>query len=425
MSCLSPDQVLALAPDASAAAAARGVADASKWASAGVNEDAAWGEAKGSGKLPYQTAVDLKNLAYKCSCPSRKLPCKHALGLLLRHANNGVSPAEPPGWVQEWLEKRAERSTKQAERAEATPDSEAAAKRAEKRWSNILTGLDECESFLSDVVSQGLLSAQSARSWDQMAARMVDAQAPGVASRLKRIGAAIGVGDRWGHAVTGQIGSLSLLMEAARRVEALEEGLKADVLTTLGIPTKKENLTGEKVADVWDVLGQIVEVEDRISTCRSWLKARSSGRWAMHLSFSVAGQPYDFRPLPESALAARVQYYPSAWPLRVHVDDQEIVPFQPTGGGQMSECLELACQAWERNPWADLVPVHLGRASLARDGQSWYVVDEDGVSVRLQGAVPFDLLAMTGNAPCNLHGEWNGTSLRLLSAWGAWGYLAL
>ena len=32
---------------------------------------------------PYRTVADLAGPASKCTCPSRKFPCKHALGLML------------------------------------------------------------------------------------------------------------------------------------------------------------------------------------------------------------------------------------------------------------------------------------------------------------------------------------------------------
>ncbi|MGB8191873.1 MAG: SWIM zinc finger family protein, partial [Chitinophagaceae bacterium] len=79
---LSEEQILALAPDESSKKSGKELSNASKWVSKGANETALWGECKGSGSKPYQTQVDLANIAFKCSCPSRKFPCKHGLGLL-------------------------------------------------------------------------------------------------------------------------------------------------------------------------------------------------------------------------------------------------------------------------------------------------------------------------------------------------------
>ena len=78
---LTSDQILALAPDSSSAKAGSTLATARKWFGLGANETAAWGECQGSGKLPYQARIDLRDAAFKCTCPSRKFPCKHGLGL--------------------------------------------------------------------------------------------------------------------------------------------------------------------------------------------------------------------------------------------------------------------------------------------------------------------------------------------------------
>ncbi|MET8867104.1 SWIM zinc finger family protein [Nonomuraea sp. NPDC004580] len=123
----SRDQVLALAPDASSRKAAQGVATPAKWPVRGHTGRVVYGECKGSGSTPYLACVDLSEPAYRCSCPSRKFPCKHALGLLLLWSDEAV-PAETgaPQWVTEWLGSRAERAAKSAARAATAADTTAA-----------------------------------------------------------------------------------------------------------------------------------------------------------------------------------------------------------------------------------------------------------------------------------------------------------
>ncbi|WP_371825898.1 SWIM zinc finger family protein [Nonomuraea turcica] len=116
----SRDQVLALAPDASSQKAAQGIAAPGKWSSRGTTGTVLYGECKGSGAKPYLACVDLTEPAYRCSCPSRKFPCKHALGLLLMWSADGVPEAQAaPQWVTEWQEARAERAAKAAARLDA------------------------------------------------------------------------------------------------------------------------------------------------------------------------------------------------------------------------------------------------------------------------------------------------------------------
>src|SRR4051794_40194977 len=142
---LTLDQVASLAPDASALAAGKKTADARQWSALGQSDAALWGECKGS--AVYQTRVALSDLASKCTCPSRKFPCKHALGLMFLCAQEParLPVAQTPDWVAEWLGKRTETATRRKERAEeraAPPDPEAQAKRAGKRAERVRAGAD-------------------------------------------------------------------------------------------------------------------------------------------------------------------------------------------------------------------------------------------------------------------------------------------
>src|SRR5690349_12207920 len=118
----SADQVLALAPDTSAQRAARGLAGDKPWLETGLSSGddlppTLWGLCQGSGRTPYQTAVDLTEPAFKCNCPSRKFPCKHALALLLRWSAKLITDAPAPGWVHEWHIGRAERAARAVARS--------------------------------------------------------------------------------------------------------------------------------------------------------------------------------------------------------------------------------------------------------------------------------------------------------------------
>ncbi|MER6333258.1 SWIM zinc finger family protein, partial [Streptomyces sp. NPDC001034] len=119
------DQVLALAPDAASRKAGCRLGTAGPWSESGSGKESVWGLCKGSGSRPYQTVIDLTGPAYKCSCPSRKFPCKHALGLLLLWAADGGSVpvrAEPPKWAEQWLTGRRDRAEdKRTEGGGSTP----------------------------------------------------------------------------------------------------------------------------------------------------------------------------------------------------------------------------------------------------------------------------------------------------------------
>src|SRR5688572_16402472 len=157
------EQVLALAPDASSAKSGKDLGVARKWKTLGANDACAWGTIQGSGAKPYQTSIDFTGPAFKCTCPSRKFPCKHGLGLFLILAQQPTAITEklPPAWTTEWLAKRSEKEEKKAAKntTEAPADPEATAKaaaaaerRAEARDAKVTAGLKDLEIWLNDLV---------------------------------------------------------------------------------------------------------------------------------------------------------------------------------------------------------------------------------------------------------------------------------
>ena len=166
----TPEQVLALAPDTSAQRAARGLTGAKPWLETAVSAGddvppTVWGLCQGSVRAPYQIAVDLTEPAFKCNCPSRKLPCKHVLALLLRWSAGSVAAGAAPAWVREWHIGRAERATRAAARSSPehggtadgrapskVPSEKAQARRADR----VSGGLEELDRWLADQARAGL-----------------------------------------------------------------------------------------------------------------------------------------------------------------------------------------------------------------------------------------------------------------------------
>src|SRR5262249_24105555 len=155
---------------------------------------------------------------YKCSCPSRKFPCKHALALLLAWSGGTVAESPAPAeFAVEWLAARAERTAKPAAAQARTPK----AGTVEQRRARVTAGLADLEVWLCDQVRTGLAqSDRSYRAFESVAARMVDAQAPGVATALRQLPRAMARED-WPAALLREYGRLYLLATAHRRLDEL------------------------------------------------------------------------------------------------------------------------------------------------------------------------------------------------------------
>ncbi|MEI8241233.1 MAG: ribonuclease P protein component, partial [Actinomycetota bacterium] len=98
------EQVLALAPKPSSLTAAQPLAVASRWVASGCDGRGVWGRCTGTSAEPYDCVIDHVGVAFRCTCPSRSTPCKHALALLLLWVRGSVAEADtPPGFASSWL----------------------------------------------------------------------------------------------------------------------------------------------------------------------------------------------------------------------------------------------------------------------------------------------------------------------------------
>ncbi len=420
---LTVEQILALAPDASAQAAGRKLGAAKSWQHPGQTDTAVWGECQGSAL--YQVRVDLGSFGYHCSCPSRKLPCKHVLGLLLLTAGSpgAVPRAEPPEWVADWLAKRAARAQQREEKKEkaAQPaDPAAQAKRAGQRHQRVLEGLDRFDLWLNDLVRNGLagLETQPPSFWEDQVKRLVDAQAPGLAARLRRLGEIPGSTPDWPRRLLGHLGRLALLTHAYRRLEQLDEPLRTDVRQLIGWTLSQDDLSaqGETVSGRWLVVGQTVEDEDRLRVQRSWLVEQGGTRTALVLQFSAAGQPFPEAIPPGTCQEAEVVFWPSAYPQRARLAGRRggltAIAGELPGAPAVAEFLRRFAAALARQPWLERFLCVLKNVTpIPRAAAPWLVRDAAGDALPLAAREHWKLLALSGGHPVDLAGEWNGEEL--------------
>jgi len=421
------EQVLALAPDASSAKAATGLLSDASWPTLGCTDEAVWGECKGSGATPYQTQVDLGAMVSRCSCPSRKFPCKHGLALLLLYAQQHPRLAvnEQPAWVSEWLNSRREKAERKEAAQTAAPVDPAAAsaaaeKRSATRWKRIEAGTADLERWIADQYRRGLtrIDASQRKEWHAMAARMVDAQAPSLARYVEQALAASTATPADYEYMLDALGSLQLIVEAVRRRRQLSPARLADLRIALGWSLDREDVSaeGESVADHWQVLGQFAYApDDRLTERRVWLRGRDTGRDALLLDFAYQGRPWDHLWITGAAYPATLVFYPGSVPLRAQVGERQ--SSTPSSWPEAKDAIELASQRFAINPWLQATPMLLAAAVPHWNGAHWEVHDAEGVfPLRLGIEAGWSLLAFCGGQPLWLMGEWDGRALRPLTA---------
>ena len=365
------ERVLALSPDSSSAKSGRDLANIRKWGLLAQNSDtsALWGECQGSGKLPYQTQIDLslEVPSFKCSCPSRKFPCKHGLALLLLFTQDTTSFTSTiaPGWVSEWLEKRSKRAeTKVEKAADKEIDKAAQEKRLKARGKKVASGLEDLSLWLRDLIRTGLANAPSKPYdfWETAAKRLIDAQAPGLARRVRELPQYL-TGDNWSQRFLEQLALIHLLIEGYQSIESLSPETQADIRSALGFTQSQEELNAQTgIVDIWRVYGQVLTEEDRLRARRTYLVGQQSQQVAMLLEFAHAQQPFTTLLSDFESWEGQVAFYPGNYPQRAILKEGRFISPNHSYSmvaNSMADILEHYSEALSKNPWIARIPCAL------------------------------------------------------------------
>ena len=459
-----------IAPDQGSVDAARKLLKPALWPTvAGDGEGLLWGECQGSGSLPYRVCLSEDDLGYKCTCPSRKFPCKHTLALMwMRAQNQPFAAAQRPDWVADWISRRrpgvaaaarpapaGEAGATKASLAEAPIEPEApadpkaearAAAQRERlrteREASILSGLDELDRWLADQLDRGLAAFQgiAADQCKTLARRLVDAKAHGLAARVEQLPTAMfGMPEaRRGAYLIEKLGEFHLIAEAYRRQDALPPSLAADVRLAMGWTMTREALFADPLAlrhrARWMVLATVNEVQpDKLRRLETWLARLGEGEgpgFALLIDFvpvsvGSVGNTY----APGECLEAEIVFYPSTAPLRAVIAEQVGGAVKAGDFPAPPEDLAGALVGYDamlaRKPWLGEWPLALRDAIVASGPAGPVLAAQDGsAALPLRLAQDDDSLLPLAGVTCTAaFGLWDGHFLDLKfaeTALGRW-----
>lgn len=422
-----------MAPDGSSLQAGRGLAQPGKWKGLGASDRAWWGECQGSGKDPYRTCVEPSAPAYKCSCPSRKFPCKHSLGLMLLVAGGKAAFPEsaPPAWVEEWLASREKRDQKKQERqekkAETEADPEAREKRERQRKERMSGGLRDLNLWLGDILRGGLseLERKAPEYWEQAAARLVDAQAPGLVALIDGMRRQVAGRERgWPERVLHLMGRTKLVIEGFARFDGLPEVTQADLRAILGWPLDKSDFLARSpgFADTWEVLASTITDKENLREQRTYLRGRETRRQALILNFAYGNQPFEAGFAPGMAFRGTVVFYPSGYPLRAILKERAAEACGmalPAGFPDFQAALAAHAEAVAGNPFNFRFPMAVASLRPHRTGDRLYLRDAAGCDLPVAEAFAQDwqLVSQSGGLPLTVFGEWAEGAFLPLACW--------
>lgn len=441
-----------IAPDQASLTAAKKLLKPAKWPLLEEGGDALiWGECQGSGPTPYRVVVSESDTGYKCTCPSRKFPCKHAIALMWIRADNiaPFSAGSPPQWVSDWLSRRRDPAKTPAgkpvtdaksgprpsitatqlasEPDEASPEALAKAeaakvRNAKKRETLISGGIMAMEQWIEDQIERGLTGFDSRAEGDcgTLAKRLVDAKAGGLANRVSALPAQLFAIDEQHRPLRAAraLASIYLMGQAYTRQSKLSEELRADLRQAVGWTMTREALLADasclRESGQWRVMAARDEVQpDKLRRIETWLEnTGESRRKALLLDFvPVSGGATGTMFEPGEMLDAELVFYPSPVPLRAQIADQRGTKAPARGWEGAADTLATALEVWREalslKPWLNGLPVSFGGATVRGSGGRLFACEgEHAVPI---AAEVQDLAAPLAEAgEISLFGLWDG-----------------
>ena len=223
------DFITSIAPNGDALRNGESLVKKNHFSGLTVSRDGSYigGLCAGSGANPYACSVDFIDAAapvFRCSCPSRQIPCKHVLGLLYAFADGrAFNEGDVPADILDKRKKKEQRASAKpkGKGTDASPPADTPARRraALKKIDAQLSGLEEAEKILHNLVQAGLgtLDAAKTNSIHSQVKQLDSYYITGVQSELyDLLGLFLHEGDIPYYQCTGKAVRLHTLISRAR-----------------------------------------------------------------------------------------------------------------------------------------------------------------------------------------------------------------
>ncbi len=421
----SEEQLEILINDPASLKAGKALVNLSKWTNLGLSERVIWGEIKGSGTKPYYTQIDINEIAYKCSCPSFKFPCKHSVALLflsVRHREAFENSTEPD-WVFEWIEKRQVRLEKQKQTPEKSEEETIKTesqklKRQDDRNQSVAQALNDLEIWLKDLVRTGLINLpqRDQSSFEHLAKRLIDNKASGLSSWIRALGKIDYSNEKWADEALEICSKLFLLIKAYQNLDAFNETFQISVKNLIGWSQSQKELLespdAHSIKDVWLVLGQENEQQDDIQIQRNWLWGIESGQTALILNFGTRHSPLVNNLIQGSSLEAELLFFPAVHKQRAVIKLQRgLIETLKTPSGIKKNWKEVFSQRADllaQFPWVSDVPAVVEDLLFFPEQKRVGFIDSEKNFVPISSSVDhskvLEILALAGSSKHTIAG---------------------
>jgi len=196
----------------------------------------------------------------------------------------------------------------------------------EKRMQNVQDGIVELKSWMDDLYRTGIgnIPSQGAIFFSDIIAKMIDAQAPGLAAILRKMAANDYQDNNSLEKLLRSLTQLKLLLACFDQREEISENLLMDVRHSIGWYSNKQDvLKSDGTRDNWLCIWRTLErTDDNIVTEKLWFYGLNTKQFGVLFNFFIGFQKPIITIKEGMLIDASVCYYASALPLRFLIKEE-------------------------------------------------------------------------------------------------------
>jgi hypothetical protein len=236
---------------------------------------------------------------------------------------------------------------------------------------------------------------------------------------VQRLGQIAASGAGWQGPFIAQLAGVYLLIRAFEGIDALPEAVRDDVLANIGIPLRPEEVAAlPPTHDIWQVIAQELEVEEKLRVLRTWLFGCQSKRPALVLAFAHGNAALDTSLAAGTCFEGDVCFYPGNG-LRAALKSRgDLQPLDRLRGlANLNELCDLAATRFSREPWLAELAAPLHGITPMKSGEQWLMLDAENCAIpaTLGDPAAWLAMAMAGGKPVDLMAGYDGRKIRPLA----------
>lgn len=295
---------------------------------------------------------------------------------------------------------------------------------SEQRLANIIAGADEIQARFKDLLRNGLLKfAQNIDSQtDLLKRRLIDCQAPGLASMVSALTKIDYTSDIWKDVFVSSLSQIYMTASALKNIQQLDTQWQNELLVLAGVSYPQHQVFEcSPVTDVWLVLAVTTEPFNSMILKRTWLYGQNSKRFAVYVQYFMDKSRDDFEVQIGSSLHSSLYFYEGIHSMRVLFKSFYVTnsAFAPQAYSGIDFALKIYRKALTDNPFMQVIPLILCDVQLAKKDGKFYLADSNNSAfpLMLNDVQKLNLLTYTCGRSFSCFVLLNQFYFKILSVW--------